>query len=408
MTRRHWVRLHRYAGLYLAFFLTVSGLTGCLMAFYHELDVWLNPQLWKVNPVGQRKDIYELIEIAELMIPHGKVVLINLADIADEALRLSIAPKVDPATTKPYVLEVDDLFLNPYTGEKLGSRLWGNISFGRETLMTLIYRLHYELALPYNIGKWLFGIAAIIWTLDCFVGFYLTLPRGRPFWKKWLPAWQIKTSSSLTRINFDLHRAGGLWLWTMLLVFAWSAVYLNLGEEVYLPTMKKIFAIQNPRTADLQEVINPVENPTVDWHTAREIGAVLMLKCAKEQNFSIEHEEFLIYDSSHGVYRYGVKSSRDVGKHGLTTVFFNGSNGEYKALSLPTGQYAGNTITTWLIELHMASIWGLPYKIFVCVLGMVVTMLSVTGVVIWLRKRQAARVKHNKITPGENLPELNN
>jgi uncharacterized iron-regulated membrane protein len=36
----------------------------------------------------------------------------------------------------------------------------------------------------------------------------------------------------------------------------------------------------------------------------------------------------------------------------------------------------------------MANVWGLPYKIFVCVLGLVIVMLAVTGVLIWLKKRR--------------------
>jgi uncharacterized iron-regulated membrane protein len=40
------------------------------------------------------------------------------------------------------------------------------------------------------------------------------------------------------------------------------------------------------------------------------------------------------------------------------------------------------------MALHMANVWGLPYKIFVCVLGLVIVMLSATGVLIWWKKRR--------------------
>ena len=36
----------------------------------------------------------------------------------------------------------------------------------------------------------------------------------------------------------------------------------------------------------------------------------------------------------------------------------------------------------------MASMWGWPFKLFICAMGVLVTGLSVTGVLIWLRKRQ--------------------
>jgi uncharacterized iron-regulated membrane protein len=39
----------------------------------------------------------------------------------------------------------------------------------------------------------------------------------------------------------------------------------------------------------------------------------------------------------------------------------------------------------------MASIFGLPMKIFVCIMGFVITALSITGVYVWWRKRAARR-----------------
>ena len=59
------------------------------------------------------------------------------------------------------------------------------------------------------------------------------------------------------------------------------------------------------------------------------------------------------------------------------------------SLDLPTGEHSGNTVTYWLRALHMADVFGLPYRIFVCVLGLIITMLSVTGVYIWWKKRKA-------------------
>ncbi|MGH8479080.1 MAG: PepSY domain-containing protein [Gammaproteobacteria bacterium] len=48
-SREVWIRLHRYAGLAMALFLTIAGLTGSMIAFNHELDEWLNPELFHVS-----------------------------------------------------------------------------------------------------------------------------------------------------------------------------------------------------------------------------------------------------------------------------------------------------------------------------------------------------------------------
>jgi uncharacterized iron-regulated membrane protein len=70
-------------------------------------------------------------------------------------------------------------------------------------------------------------------------------------------------------------------------------------------------------------------------------------------------------------------------------VFFDANDGSLKLVLLPTGQFSGNTITSWLIALHDANVFGLPYRIFVSALGLVIAMLSVTGVYIWWKKRKA-------------------
>lgn len=53
-------------------------------------------------------------------------------------------------------------------------------------------------------------------------------------------AWIIKPGNA-QRVNFDLHRAGGLWLWLALVLFAWSSVYMNLWDTVYTWTTRAFF-----------------------------------------------------------------------------------------------------------------------------------------------------------------------
>jgi uncharacterized iron-regulated membrane protein len=88
-----------------------------------------------------------------------------------------------------------------------------------------------------------------------------------------------------------------------------------------------------------------------------------------------------------------VLSSRDIRhRRGSTQLAFDANTGEFHGLWLPTAAASGDTIRTWLTSLHMAAVGGfvadLPMKRFICAMGLVVAMLSVTGVVIWARKRR--------------------
>jgi uncharacterized iron-regulated membrane protein len=386
-----WVLLHRYSGLAMTVFFVVVGLTGSLLAFLPELEKLINPQ-WSVSARADKPlDLMSLLKTAEGFDPNIKVDGITLNH---DSVKVDVSLRQPANNTLPY----NQLLLNPYTGELLGRRHWGDLAQGSSELMAFIYKLHYSLALD-DVGLWLLGITALVWTLDCFVGFYLTLPASkanssstislapRSLWQRWQPAWLIKWSASKTRITFDLHRAGGLWLWLALLVFAWSSVFMNLGS-VYTPVMQTISEYHQPWT-DIPDLPQPVTEPTISWQQAYDIAQGELSTLSAEQGIQIYQPAGFWINRGKGFYVYAVNSSTDIQDHGgQTRIVIDATTGAIKMTLLATGQYSGNTLTTWLMALHMANVWGLPYKIFVSALGLMIVMLAVTGVLIWLKKRR--------------------
>ena len=397
------VLIHRYVGLALAGFLVMAGLSGALLAFEHELDAALNPGLMQVpppTPGAAPMDPLALREMVQARYPGAGVNRVDLASRPGEALSFRLEWPPDTRA------ENDQVFVNPYTGEILGARAWGDITHGVRNLVPFAYRLHQSLALD-KTGAYALGIVALLWTLDCFAGAYLTFParrkmpltpalsplagRGRHTWlARWQPAWKVRWNGGSYKVNFDLHRAGGLWLWAMLIVLAWSAVAFNL-REIYRPVMGLAFTFQ-PSPRDLPKAAGKQPGPGVGWLEARETGRRLVAEEARSRGFTVREELNLSYDPSKALYRYRVKSDRDVrDEGGSTSIWFDADSGKRRAFFLPTGAAGGDTVTTWLFALHMAAVWGLPFKILIGVTGLVVAMLSVTGVVIWWRKRTARR-----------------
>ena len=94
-------------------------------------------------------------------------------------------------------------------------------------VMPFVYDLHKTLILK-DAGVWILSILALLWTIDCFVGFYLTLPLtfGK-FWRRWKPAWLIKWRGGFLSHQFRSASRRRLWLWAMLFVFAWSSFQLD-------------------------------------------------------------------------------------------------------------------------------------------------------------------------------------
>ncbi len=408
MIRPFFVWLHRWIGLLMTGFLVVVGLTGSLIAFNNELEHVFAPQLYaKPRPGVSPLDLATLTERAGSLVPHARVRAVLLTE-PDQA-SVEFTPETDPATGKPYALGFDEFYVDPWTGAELGRRTRGDLSEGLINFMPFVYLLHVALMWK-PIGETILGVVAVFWTLDCFNGFYLTLPISlTSFWSRWKPAWLIKRGAGFYRLNLDLHRASGLWLWLVLFLFAWSSVMFNM-RPVYDWVMPKLFdhrTSMDNRKELMQRPSKP--HPALDWRAAQTIGEQLMTEQAAKYRFTFKDPHGLAYNEKYGLYVYSVRSSRDVFKRspkgGSTSVAFDGDTGALYKLSTPTGEHMGNTITAWLYALHMVRVFGLPYQIFVCALGLVVAMLSGTGVYIWWRKRKArkhmAARAHSSTTPIE-------
>ncbi len=389
MIRHFFVWLHRWIGLTMAGFLVVVGLTGSLLAFLPELNHWLAPHLHP-GAHGPTLDAATLARRAESSFPQARANTIYLGNPGTAGIGMEPLPGAAP-------LGFNRLVLDAVTGEELGRLERGALPTALEEIMPFVYSLHYQLAMG-PTGEWILGIIALAWTIDCFVGFYLTLPArrrasGKSFLGRWAPSFLVKWRASAYRVNFDLHRAGGLWLWPLLFVFAWSGVFFNLND-VYIAATKLVLD-----TTDRAAWTWPAQPPrddgreTMSWEEAQATGVRLMNEQARAHGFTIERPDALYFFRSKGLVQYRVRSNLDIGdKLGTTTILFDATTGDLVMVRLPSGLKSGDTLTSWLLALHMADLFGLPYRILVCVAGIVIAMLSVTGVYIWWRKRRARRL----------------
>ena len=405
LTLRHSaVLIHRYAGLFMAAFLIVIGLTGSIIVFNSELTHWLDPPPQVGAQNAAVLDGLVLRDRAQALYPTASFNYVNLHVAKDQAFLTPAEPRIDPATKQPFDLGFEALYLDPYTGRELGRvQSGGNWPITRHNIVPLINRLHYALALPDSWGLWLFGIVAVIWTLDCVVSVYLTFPTrlqrsaatgsesaGRSWLGRWWrPSWLVKWRGSPFRINFDLHRAGGLWLWLLLAVFAWSGVGFNLSDQFYTPVMHALFGMPDVYGNGVPALPNPHTDPATPWEEIRETARRELQSRSLALNFRVLGEEGLYYQPDKGLFTYLVRSDRDVTSEGGGSVLLLDDRGRPLGFSLPTGQNVGATLNTWLFALHTAEVWGMPFRLFVALMGILVSGFSITGVYIWWKKRRA-------------------
>jgi len=403
--RAAWVGVHRYAGLAIAPFLILTGLTGSLITYGGELRTWLAPEIHIVEaPAGARRlSAFQLLDAARRAEPRAIFSTLDLAEPDNPATTAIFGPvaRTDPRTGQPYELGYDTLVIHPYTGSvitRYQSSLW---PITRRNLMDVIYVLHTSIAMPTVGGLFILGVMALIWTIDSFVGLYLTFPIkqahtifGAIWFRRWRPAWSIRMPTNRHKFNFDLHRAMSLWMWVFLLLFAWSSVLMGLGQ-VYTPIMSLAFDMRS-RMVEVSPLAQPIEEPSIGRREALMLARRAADGELGRRGGKIGRERSLEYDPATGMYSYRFSSSGDI-QEGSSRLWLKGTDGRIFAIYLPAEDASGVQATEWLFGYHMATIFGWPMRVFVCAMGLIVTILSVTGIVIWTKKRAARVAKRRKL-----------
>jgi uncharacterized iron-regulated membrane protein len=417
--RSYWLLVHRWLGLITALFLFLTGITGAVISWDHELDDWLNPHLQEARSAGAALPPLELARQVEARYPQVRATSIPLHVEVGESLAVFVQPRVDPTTSRLFEPGFNQVFLDPATGDELGKRQWGAVwPISRENVVSFLYKLHFTLHFPEMFGTdrwgiWLLGIIAIGWTLDCFVAFYLTLPArrrerakgaaadealaeetvapvGRTFWQRWRPAWLIRWSGGAYKVNYDLHRAFGLWTWVLLFILAFTAFSLNLYREVFLPMMSTVSKV-TPSPFDQRKRM-PKHEPI-----APQTGFVDILGKAEAEARGrgwTEPAGRAFYNQSFGIYGvdfFHAGADHGAGGVGHKRLYFDGQDGRYLGDRLPWTGTAADIFVQAQFPLHSGRILGLPGRILISVMGVVVAMLSVTGVYIWWKKRRARK-----------------
>ena len=408
--RAVFTSLHRWAGLITAAFLFMAGLTGAVISWDHELDDLLIRRFIEVNSPGPARPSTELAKLIEQRDQRARVTYLFITGETGESLWFFVEPRIDPATGKRHVLDYNQVYLDPNTGEELGRRYWGSVwPITRENLVSFLYRLHYSLHMPefWGSDRWgirLLGIIAVIWTIDCFVSFYLTLPARRKsnalrpavvsrelskgFWARWKPAWMIKTSGSAYRINFDIHRAFGLWTWLLLFVIAFTAFSLNLFNEVFSPVMKTVsnytpspYETRSPTAPD-----RPIE-PKITF--AEIIAKAEADGRSRGWTTPVGSASYALQYGIYEVQYFKPGDDHGAGGVGPARLYYDGLDGRPLGAHLPWEGTAADIFVQAQFPVHSGRILGLLGRIMISAMGLVVAALSVTGVVIWYRKRRA-------------------
>lgn len=383
------VRLHRWFGLAAALFLFIAGATGAVISWDHELDAWLNPHLYQARSTGGTPlPALELAARVEAADPRVRVTFMPLQVEPGHTFTASVAPRVDAKTGQRFEPGYNQVALDPITGEIQGRREWGKVSLSRENLLPFLYKLHYSMHIPegsgIEFGMWFMGLIAVAWVVDTLIALWISFPH----WRAWRRSFAFRWQSGGHKLSFDLHRSGGMWVYLLVLMLAITSVAMNLRDPVMRPLVS-LFSELSP-SPFASRTPAPPQQPIEPTVSLPQVTALASAEARRRGWTDPAGGLFISTDFGIlGVGFYKVANSHGDGGLGNPWLYFDSRTGEPAGSDVPGTGSAGDIFMQSMFPLHSGRIIGTAGRVLMSLMGGVIAMLSITGVLIWARKRRS-------------------
>ncbi|MFO1271037.1 MAG: PepSY-associated TM helix domain-containing protein [Rubrivivax sp.] len=371
--RKLWLQVHLWLGLVLGGVPALVGLTGAVLVFHAEIDHAINPAFFRATPPpgAQRVPLQRLREVARQEAPanweSGTLILPD-----DAEGNVVAAYWLEAGTPAPEEAVSLNLALDPYSGRVVGRRTfyhrWNPL---KHCFTGFFFKLHYALLLG-EFGTTLVGVLGVFFVLSALTGLVLWWPLDG----KWKRVLGIKRGASPVRLNHDLHQAFGFWSSVVLLAVLVSGLYFNLPEQFRwiverfspLAPEPEAAAVAGP-PMDLDSLLTGASTGALNYVSLPDPKTGLTEACWRD----VPELRPRVVDNR--------------------CVTFDSAGGRALKVADTRSGSGGDTFMLWQWPLHSGSAFGWTGRILVMLSGLACPLLFVTGVIRWLHKRRAQRMR---------------
>ena len=353
--RRIVLVVHRYLGLMLGLFLLVSGVTGSAIVFSKEFDSVLNPTLLHVVEQPLRVSIDDVMTDIQRLFPERVPTSVHLPRSSNDAIEVLI---------KDSALRI---YANPYTGEILGTRQ------ANRSLTGFLIDLHVHL-LAGKTGEQVQGWAGVGAIVLSILGTWLWWPRSG-HWKR---AFSIKGRASTFRFWFDIHRVIGACTLGLLLITTATGAALALYNSVTEPALVLLTGQGTRQTAPKSAV-----------KMGSRVSLDSMLKHAILIFPSAQITRLTLPATDHGAVGIRMRLPGEIHQFGRTFVWFSQYDGTLLRVDNALTAHRAVQIQSWLFPLHTGVYGGLLTQWLQVVVGISLSLLTLSGPWLWLKKTKA-------------------
>jgi len=371
--------LHKWTGLATFLLLLIAAISGCILTFRDPLDAFLNPGLFQASTTRRPLPVAALIDAAQRQRPEARVLYAPANAQVGRSVVLTVA-----ARRRGAPLGYDQLFVDPGDGRIIGERT-STAGWDRRHVLQAIYDIHVRL-MAGAVGRITLGSVSGAWLISNFVGAYLTLPRGRPFFRRWRPLWSVQWRAKVPRLMLDVHRASGLWFFLGVTVLAATGFFLNFYGEIAEPVAN---LLSTPRFSEPPATHSQTATPDIGYAMAVQLAQRHMGQERRALRFATAG-----YDREQNLYRIGFTESGQLDFRGLGPVYdyVDAQSGRVTSQDDPYRDSAGRAFLRALYTVHSGRFLGWPTRMMIFASGMATAAMAASGVYIWLRKRKAANL----------------
>lgn len=352
-------RVHLWLGLSLGLLFAVLGLTGSALIFYTDIDAALHPVVaaGRDDPApGLASAVWDRALAtgrARWHDPAGKWT------IEVTGAGGAIPARFYPSSGHGHHADRMMVWFSPDGARIVRAEPWGGY------LMSWLYQLHMAL-LAGDIGGQVVGWSGVAMLVLLVSGIAAWWPRG-----SWRKAVAFKRDAAPIRRLRDLHKLSGLWSMALLFVLVATGVLLAL------PTVT-------------QALLQPAAIPA-PTSIGGQVSPISIVQAFAVADRAVPDGRIVFVDvpgAPDAPIRVRLQVPGDPHRRFPGSyVFVDQFSGKVLAVHDVRRAGTGTALSTWVRTLHDGTVGGLATRVLAVVLGFLPTLLLVTGVLHWLRRR---------------------
>ena len=383
-------RLHFYAGFILAPLIIWLCVTGILYVIGPQVEAWMYKDYLAVQPQGEQASFDAQVAAAQAAFPDMMAMQFHPSKAADQTSYVVMSSHAEAHSTQMrHSGPTDDVevYINPYTAQVVGS-LRVEEKYARRMM-----DLHGTLYIG-DAGRLLTELGTVWSLVLVLTGLYLWMPQK---WGKVWGVWAPRIRQWKGRIWWrDFHSVGGMYLTVIMLAFLTTALMITFSSGTIF-ALSKVFTKQMPPAIPAALKSIPIEGQAgqvVTIQSLKEIAADMNMLDSYMITLPMDASGFFKISADYGMGKPEARHDISVDQYSGKIVFETGWD-KYPIMT---------KLTIWGLSFHFGVLWGAATQILGILACLGLIFFTVSGVVMWWKRRPANAWALPKTVPGGLKP----